>query len=518
MFRKILIANRGEIAVRVIRACREMGIRAVAVFSEVDRASLHVLKADEAYPIGPAPAAESYLRVDKIIEAARQCGADAVHPGYGFLAENPELARACQDAGIAFIGPSAAAMELMGSKTRARQAMQAAGVPLVPGTTAPVETLEEALRVADSLGYPVMVKAAAGGGGKGLRRAAAPEEMPSAFRDARSEAENAFGDSELYLEKCLEKPRHIEVQVLGDLHGNLVHLGERECSIQRRHQKVLEECPSPLVDAAMRQRLGETAVRAARAAGYYNAGTVEFLVDTQRNFYFLEMNTRLQVEHPITELVTGIDLVEQQIRIAAGEKLPFRQEEIAMRGAAMECRVYAEDPANSFFPCPGRIRALEVPSGPGVRDDSGVYAGWTVPVEYDPLISKLCVWGATRREAIARMKRALDEYHVDGIRTNLSFFQTILRFPDFLEARLDTGLIDRLLAHEEQLGPLPGDGSREALEADRQRAAALAAVFHELSTAKNSQGAGEDRQPQPSRWKLAGRRQLLRQPLRGGKP
>ncbi|MBI4459930.1 MAG: acetyl-CoA carboxylase biotin carboxylase subunit [Acidobacteria bacterium] len=516
MFRKILIANRGEIAVRVIRACREMGIRAVAVFSAVDRASLHVLKAEEAYPIGPAPATESYLAVDKIIAAARQSGAEAIHPGYGFLAENPELAGACEDAGLTYIGPSAAAMELMGSKTRSRQAMQAAGVPVVPGTTAPVETLEEALRVADSLGYPVMVKAAAGGGGKGLRQAAAPEEMPAAFRDARSEAANAFGDSEIYIEKYLERPRHIEVQVLGDLQGNLVYLGERECSIQRRHQKVLEECPSLLVDAAMRQQMGETAVRAARAAGYSNAGTVEFLVDAQRNFFFLEMNTRLQVEHPITELVTGIDLVEQQIRIAAGGSLPFRQEEISMRGAAMECRVFAEDPARSFFPCPGLIRALEVPSGPGVRDDSGVYAGWSVPVEYDPLISKLCVWGATRQEVMARMRRALDEYHVDGIRTNLSLFQTILRFPDFLEGRLDTSLLDRLLAHEAQFGPFFSEVFRETLDSDRLRAAALAAVFHERAPAKNAQGSGEH--PQPSRWKLAGRRRLLRQPFRSEKP
>ena len=508
MFNKILIANRGEIAVRIIRACREMGVQVVAVFSEADRKGLHVLKADEAYAIGPAPATESYLRIDKIMDAARKSGAEAIHPGYGFLAENPELARACDAAGIVFIGPSAASMELMGSKTRAREAAMAAGVPVGPGTAGAVANVEEAVRIAQSFGYPVMVKAAAGGGGKGMRFVASPEEMPSAFRDARSEAENAFGDSEVYLEKYLEHPRHIEIQVLGDRHGNVVHLGERECSIQRRHQKVMEESPSPIVDAEMRQRMGEAAVRAASAAGYYNAGTVEFLVDAQRNFYFLEMNTRLQVEHPVTESRTGLDLVKLQIRIAAGEPLPFRQDEIHFRGAALECRIYAEDPDNSFFPCPGLIRSLEVPSGPGVRDDGGVYAGWTVPVEYDPLISKLITWGATREEAIERMRRALDEYHVGGIRTNLSLFQMILRFPDFLEGRLDTGLIDRLLAHESQWGVALGETSREALDLDHRRAAALAAAFHD--TKEKTHGIPPSWTVATSRWKTEGRRQLLR--------
>ncbi|OFV97978.1 MAG: acetyl-CoA carboxylase biotin carboxylase subunit [Acidobacteria bacterium RIFCSPLOWO2_02_FULL_61_28] len=508
MFGKVLIANRGEIAVRVIRACREMGIRAVAVYSEADRKALHVLKADEAYAIGPAAATESYLRIDKIMDVARKSGAEAIHPGYGFLAENPELARACEAAGIVFIGPSATAMELMGSKTRAREAAIAAGVPVVPGTMEGVEDLEEALRIADSVGYPVMVKAAAGGGGKGLRLVRSPEEMPSAFRDARSEAENAFGDSEVYLEKYLKNPRHIEIQVLGDRHGNMVHLGERECSIQRRHQKVMEESPSPIVDEEMRERMGEAAVRAASAAGYYNAGTVEFLVDAQRNFYFLEMNTRLQVEHPVTESRTGLDLVKLQIRIAAGEPLPFRQDEIHFHGAALECRIYAEDPDNSFFPCPGLIRSLEVPSGPGVRDDGGVYAGWTVPVEYDPLLSKLVTWGATRAEAIERMRRALDEYHVGGIRTNLSLFQMILRFPDFLEGRLDTGLIDRLLAHESQWGVALGETSREALDLDHRRAAALAAAFHDAK--QKAHGIPPSGTVDTSRWKTEGRRQLLR--------
>ena len=518
MFQKILIANRGEIAVRVIRACQEMDIRTVAVFSEVDRKCLHVLRADEAYPIGPAPATESYLRVDKILDVARRSGAEAIHPGYGFLAENPALARACGQAGITLIGPSAASIELMGSKTRARQAMQAAGIPIIPGSDSEIADIQEAHRFADAIGYPVLIKAAAGGGGKGMRLVASPEELPSAYRDAHSEAESAFSDSEVYIEKYLETPRHIEVQVLGDRHGNMVHLGERECSIQRRYQKIVEESPSPLVDSAMRQRLGETAVRAARAAGYYNAGTVEFLADANRNFYFLEMNTRLQVEHPVTEMVTGLDLVKQQIRVAAGEKLPFGQEEVLLRGAALECRIYAEDQENSFLPSPGLIRALEVPAGPGVRDDSGVYAGWTVPVEYDPLISKLVTWGATRREAIDRMRRAIGEYCVEGIQTNLGLFQSILRFPDFLEGKLDTGLLDRLLEHKrlehKKIGAGTGDLLTESPEeADRRRAAVLAAVLYAEAQARNAHPDSGNSRPSHNRWKLEGRRSLLRHPL-----
>jgi acetyl-CoA carboxylase, biotin carboxylase subunit len=514
MFQRILVANRGEIAVRILRACREMGIRTVAVFSEVDRTALHVMKADEAYPIGPSPATESYLRIEKILDVARQSGAEAIHPGYGFLSENPELAVACEQAGIVFIGPTANAMEKMGSKTRAREIAAAAGVPVVPGTTQGIATAEQAHAIAASIGYPVMLKAAAGGGGKGLRRVASSEEMIPAFRDARSEAENAFGDGELYIEKYIEKPRHIEIQVLGDSHGNLVHLGERECSIQRRHQKVMEESPSPLVDQALRQRMGEAAVNVARAAGYYNAGTAEFLVDAQRNFYFLEMNARLQVEHPVTEVVTGLDLVKLQIRIAAGEPLPLAQREIQFRGAALECRIYAEDPENNFFPCPGKIRALGTPAGPGVRDDSGIYAGWTVPVEYDPLISKLVTWGANRAEAIERMRRALDEYYVEGIQTNLGFFKTILRYPDFLAGRLDTGLIDRLLSWEQRVEEQSGSSatrlSREALEADRLKAAAVAAALYEIGQARKSQLDGHPAPQNESRWQMEGRRQLMR--------
>src|SRR5690242_3204467 len=366
MFKKILIANRGEIAVRVMRACRELGIPSVAVYSEVDRASLHVRHADEAYFIGPAAATESYLNIEKILEVARRSGADAIHPGYGFLSENPRFARACREAGVKFIGPTAEAMELLGSKTRARRAMERAGVPLVPGSARGLE-FDEAVRVATQVGYPIMLKAAAGGGGKGMRMVRSAEELRSAFDSARSEAERAFGDGEVYIEKLIENPRHIEMQVLADEHGHTVWLGERECSVQRRHQKVIEESPSPIVDADMRRRMGETAVKVAQAAGYTNAGTVEFLVDADKNFYFLEMNTRLQVEHPVTELVTGLDLVHMQLRVAFGEKLALKQEDVRLRGHAMECRIYAEDPDNNFFPSPGKITRLITPSGPGIR-------------------------------------------------------------------------------------------------------------------------------------------------------
>src|SRR6201998_38874 len=445
MFKKILIANRGEIAVRVIRACREMGIQSVAVYSDVDRAALHVRKADEAYHLGPAAAAESYLNIPKILAAAKRSGADAIHPGYGFLSENPRFAHACAEAGVKFIGPTAAAMEMMGRKTRARQHMERAGVPFVPGTSRGVESVEEAARVAETVGYPVMLKAAAGGGGKGMRLVHSVDQLKSALEGAQSEAQRAFGDSEVYIEKAIINPRHIEMQVLADEHGNTVYLGERECSIQRRHQKVLEESPSPIVDAEMRRRMGEVAVRVAQAAGYTNAGTIEFLVDQQKNFYFLEMNTRLQVEHPVTELTTGLDLVHLQIRIASGEKLPFRQEAVRLRGHAIECRIYAEDPDNNFFPSPGKISLLLLPSGPGVRGDGGKYEGWTVPIDYDPLLAKLIGYGADREQAASRLRRALNEYFVGGIKTNISLFRRILSDPDFHAGKLDTGYLDRML-------------------------------------------------------------------------
>ncbi|HYL13223.1 MAG TPA: acetyl-CoA carboxylase biotin carboxylase subunit [Terriglobales bacterium] len=458
MFRKILIANRGEIAVRVIRACRELGITSVAVYSDVDRASLHVRKADEAYHIGPAAASESYLNIPKILDVARRSGAEAIHPGYGFLSENAKFAQACVDAGIKFVGPTAASMEMMGSKTRARQHMEKAGVPFVPGTSRGLQSFAEAEQVAARIGYPVMLKAAAGGGGKGMRLVGSPDELESALQAARSEAQRSFGDSEVYVEKYIVNPRHIEMQILADEHGNCVWLGERECSIQRRHQKVLEESPSPLVDPEMRRRMGEIAVRVAKAANYTNAGTVEFLSDQEKNFYFLEMNTRLQVEHPVTELITGLDLVHLQIRLAAGEKLPFTQDEVHLRGHAMECRIYAEDPDNNYFPSPGKITLLLAPSGPGIRRDSGMYEGWTVPIDYDPLLAKLIGYGTDRQQTIGRLIRALNEYFVGGIKTNISLFRRILNDREFQAGKMDTGYLDRLLALAAEAGP-PQDKS-----------------------------------------------------------
>jgi acetyl-CoA carboxylase biotin carboxylase subunit len=482
MFKKILIANRGEIAVRVIRACHEMGIAAVAVYSEVDRASLHVRKADEAYPIGPASAAESYLNIRKILDVAERSGADAIHPGYGFLSENAKFALACADAGVKFIGPTAAAMDAMGSKTRARQAMERAGVPFVPGTSRGLESLEQAEQVAARIGYPIMLKAAAGGGGKGMRLVHAAEELKSALDGARSEAERAFGDNEVYIEKAILNPRHIEMQVLADEHGNTVYLGERECSLQRRHQKVVEEAPSPIVDREMRRRMGEVAVRVAQTAGYTNAGTVEFLVDQEKNFYFLEMNTRLQVEHPVTELVTGLDLVHLQIHIANGERLPFTQDAVHIRGHAIECRIYAEDPDNNYFPSPGKITLLLLPSGPGIRRDSGMYEGWTVPMDYDPLLAKLIGYGTDREQAIGRLTRALNEYFVGGIKTNISLFRRILSNPDFRAAKLDTGFLDRLLKERVDAVDQPPD-------ADTTNVAVIAAgIFAALGASAASSG------------------------------
>jgi acetyl-CoA carboxylase biotin carboxylase subunit len=522
MFKKILIANRGEIAVRVLRACHEMGIAAVVVYSDVDRAALHVRKADEAYPIGAPAARESYLNIGKILDVAARSGAEAIHPGYGFLSENAKFAQACVDAGVKFIGPTAAAMEAMGSKTRARQAMEKAGVPFVPGTSRGVESFEEAEQVASRIGYPVMLKAAAGGGGKGMRLVSAPEQLKSSLDAARSEAERSFGDSEVYIEKAIVNPRHIEMQVLADEHGNTVYLGERECSLQRRHQKVLEEAPSPIVDPDMRRRMGEVAVRVAQAAHYTNAGTVEFLVDQQKNdqpkndqpkndqeknFYFLEMNTRLQVEHPVTELITGLDLVHLQIRIAAGEKLPFTQDDVSIRGHAIECRIYAEDPDNNYFPSPGKITLLLAPSGPGIRRDSGMYEGWNVPLDYDPLLAKLIGYGTDREQAIARLTRALSEYFVGGIKTNISLFRRILRDADFRVAKLDTGFLDRMLKRPED----------KLLDAKAAEVAAIAAgVFAALGASASAAGERTDgsgalaSDKAESNWKNASRREALR--------
>ena len=497
MFKKILIANRGEIAVRVIRACREMGISPVAVYSEADRGALHVRLADEAYPIGPPPSTQSYLSIARIIDATKRSKAEAVHPGYGFLSENAAFAQACEDAQITFIGPSPKSIALMGSKVESRKAAAHYGVPMVPGTTEPLRDPQEARQVAGSIGYPVMLKASAGGGGKGMRLVESEKEIDDALQLTRAEALSAFGDDAVYLEKFVQQPRHIEIQVLADRHGTAVFLGERECSIQRRHQKVIEECPSPIVDADLRQRMGEAALLVVQAADYTNAGTVEFLVDKNRQFYFLEMNTRLQVEHPVTEMVTGIDLVKEQIRIAAGLPIQFRQQDIVMKGAAIECRIYAEDPENNFFPSPGTIRFLQTPAGPGIRDDSGVYEGWTVPIDYDPLISKLVAWAPTRDRALRRMLRALGEYQVEGIRTNLSFFREILNHPEFKKGEFDTGFIARWL------------GERKASAGPTQVQLDLAVVAAALFDARQDSAPDTPAAPR-SAWKTAARLRGLR--------
>jgi acetyl-CoA carboxylase, biotin carboxylase subunit len=512
MFKKILIANRGEIAVRVIRACREMGIRTVAVYSDVDRAALHVRKSDEAYPIGPAPASDSYLRMDKILDVAKRSGAEAIHPGYGFLSENAKFAQACADAGVKFIGPTPHSMNLMGSKTSARQQMEKAGVPFVPGTSRGLASADEGEQVAERIGYPVMLKAAAGGGGKGMRLVHTRQELRSSLESAQSEAQRSFGDSEVYIEKAIVTPRHIEMQVLADEHGNTVWLGERECSIQRRHQKVLEEAPSPIVDPDMRRRMGDVAVKVAQAANYTNAGTVEFLVDQQKNFYFLEMNTRLQVEHPVTELTTGLDLVHLQIRIASGEKLPFTQSDVAIRGHAIECRIYAEDPDNNYFPSPGKITVLLQPSGPGIRRDSGMYEGWNVPMDYDPLLAKLIGYGTDRQQAIMRLERALYEYFVAGIKTNISLFERILCDADFQAGKLDTGYLDRLLAKGNQvvMSNAPAK-ERATLEMIAAIAVGMFAVLDPAcSASKDKDGNAAGAAMAPSNWKQKGRAEGLR--------
>jgi acetyl-CoA carboxylase, biotin carboxylase subunit len=497
MFRKVLIANRGEIAVRVIRTLREMGIATVAIYSDADRASLHVRMADEAAHVGPAASAESYLRIDRILEAASKHGAEAIHPGYGFLSENAEFAAECEAAGIVFIGPSSDSIRRMGSKTAARRAAIAVGAPVVPGVDHGV-SIDELKAFASQHGYPILLKAVAGGGGKGMRRVDRDADLEAAFRDASSEAERAFRSAEVYVERLIERPRHIEIQILGDRHGNMVHLGERECSIQRRHQKVIEESPSPLIAAypEMRHEMGEAAIRAARAVGYYNAGTVEFLVDSERRFYFLEMNTRLQVEHPITELVTGLDLVRLQVEIAAGARLPFEQSDVRWTGSAVECRIYAEDPYNNFLPYPGKLTRLTRPSGPGIRLDGCVYEGWTVPMEYDPLLAKLAVWAGSRGQAIDRMMRALREYDVGGIRTNIGFFRQILEDPEFRAGHLHTGFIDEFFARQ----------AAADAPADLRTVAALAAALH----AGSRNGNGKTAPATAGRWLEAGRSELLR--------
>jgi len=496
MFKKILIANRGEITCRVIRACREMKIRTVAVYSEADAEALHVRMADEAYFIGAPPSSESYLRWDKIIDVAKKSAAEAVHPGYGFLSENAEFVRQVTKEGITFIGPSPEAMEAMGGKISARKIAIEAGVPVVPGTTEPMKSFEEARGVAGDFGYPVMLKASAGGGGKGMRLVESEDDLKNALEAAQSEAMASFGDDAVYIEKAIMRPRHIEIQVFSDKHGNHVHLGERECSIQRRHQKVIEECPSPIDSAELRAAMGAAAVKVARAVDYVGAGTVEFLVsDLDKSFYYLEMNTRLQVEHPVTEMVTGIDLVREQIRVAWGEKLSFTQADIKMNGHAIECRVYAEDPENNFLPSPGRITRLKLPQGSGVRDDGGIYEGSEISIYYDPMISKFAVYGRTRMEAIDRLRRALQEYEIGGIKTTLPFFRAVVEDKEFIEGKLDTGFIPRFNERRK---------AKEISEISRDLAIIAAALGFSQKT-KTAASENNLQNSKPSRWVSNGR-------------
>ncbi|MFZ4411639.1 MAG: acetyl-CoA carboxylase biotin carboxylase subunit [Bacteroidales bacterium] len=442
MIKKLLVANRGEIAVRVMRSCKELDIKTVAVFSDADRKAKHVRYADEAYYIGASPSSESYLRMDKIIEVAKRSGADAIHPGYGFLSENADFSQLCEDEGIIFIGPSPYAIHTMGDKITARQTMMAAGVPVVPGTKEKITSETRALEIIREIGFPVMIKASAGGGGKGMRMVKEEKELISAIRGARSEAKSAFGDDAVYIEKYISSPHHIEFQILADKLGHTIHLCERECSVQRRHQKVVEETPSPLMTAELREKMGKAAVAAAKAVNYYGAGTIEFLVDDDLNYYFLEMNTRLQVEHPITERVVGVDIVREQINIANGLPLTYQQEQIVQRGHSIECRIYAEDPDNNFMPSPGTIKEIVEPLGLGVRTDGYMYEGFEIPIFYDPMISKLIVWGESRHEAIARMKRALDEYKISGVKTSLAFLRSIMETPAFVDGKYNTHFIE----------------------------------------------------------------------------
>ncbi|NOY98766.1 MAG: acetyl-CoA carboxylase biotin carboxylase subunit [Chloroflexi bacterium] len=496
MFNKVLIANRGEIAVRILRACRELGIETVAVYSEADRQALHVRYADEAYLLGPAPSSESYLRGDKIIEIAKKCGAGAIHPGYGFLAERADFAEAVIAAELEFIGPKPSAIAAMGDKAIARATVTKAGVPVVPGTEG-VGNLsdEELLAIAPKISFPLLIKATAGGGGKGMREVRTLEEMPGLITSARREAKAAFGDDNVYLEKLIEGAHHIEIQILADRHGNVLHLNERECSLQRRHQKLLEESPSPFADDDLRRRMGAVAVKAAQAVDYVNAGTIEFLVDKDKNFYFLEMNTRLQVEHPVTELVTGVDIVKEQIRITRGRPLGYTQDDIHMTGAAIECRINAEDPYNGFMPSTGKISHIIMPSGPGVRVDTGVYPGFTITPYYDPMIAKLLVWGETRGQAILRMRRALEEYRIVGVRTNIPFHQTMMDSHRFMGGQYDTRFVEERF-------------SMEAIEEGKEIHPDIAAIMATLVAHQQTQRAAHvvrRGERDTSNWKWVGR-------------
>jgi acetyl-CoA carboxylase biotin carboxylase subunit len=485
MFKKVLIANRGEIALRIIRTCQEMGLLAVAVYSEADRLAPHVIESDESVFLGGSEPSESYLNIEKLIAAAKSTGAEAIHPGYGFLAENPDFAEACEVSGLTFIGPPSHVIRNLGNKTVARRVMKEAGIPVIPGMLEPSKEPGKLIAQGEKLGYPLFVKAVAGGGGKGMRIVTDRRSMEEACVSAMGEAEKAFGNGDLYLEKRLESPRHVEFQILSDKQGNVIHLFERECSIQRRHQKIIEETPSPALDPALREAMGKAAVSAARAAGYVNAGTVEFLLDSSGRFYFLEVNTRLQVEHPITEETTGLDLVRLQMEIAAGSTLPFRQEEIMPRGHAIECRIYAEDPENRFYPSPGLVLLHREPSGPGIRNDCGVYEGFRIPVEYDPIIGKLVVTAGTREFARNRMIRALERYALVGVRTTIPFLIDVLKSPEFVEGRTHTGLVDEHF----------GRWTRNMEDADL---AIMAYVIDELSPSRKTQaGAGEAGVPTP---------------------
>ncbi|MGI9534916.1 MAG: acetyl-CoA carboxylase biotin carboxylase subunit [Thermodesulfobacteriota bacterium] len=491
MFEKILIANRGEIAVRIIRACKELGAKTVAVYSDADRNSQHVALADEAYNIGPPKPAESYLVKEKIIEVAKNSGAQAIHPGFGFLSENDSFAELCEKEGIVFIGPSAEAIRLMGDKITARKIAKDAKVPLVPGSDGAVSDVE-ASRVAGKIGYPVMIKASAGGGGKGMRLVREEGEFESSLRMAKSEAFSAFGDDSIFVERYIEQPRHIEIQILADSHGKVLHLFERECSIQRRHQKVIEEAPSAFITAKTRKKMGETAVKIAEAVKYKGAGTVEFIMDQKQNFYFLKMNTRIQVEHPVTEMITGIDIVKWMIRVAYGENLPFKQNDIKINGHALECRVYAEDPATNFMPSPGPLYYVKSPSGPGIRDDSSIYSGYEVTSFYDPMLSKLITWGETREDAVNKMVSALKEYIVLGVRTNLGFLIRVMQEEEFKSAAIDTAYIDR---HPELL---------KSDSEDVRPALIAAAIAMENSTVESNNI--NDKSGSASNWKLLSRR------------
>ena len=484
--RKVLIANRGEIAVRIARACHEMGITSVVVFSQADRSSKHVRYADEAYEIGPPPSSESYLVIPRIMEVARKAGCQAVHPGYGFLAENPDLPAACREEGLIFIGPQEESMSLLGNKTRARTVMDRAGIPIIPGTLQPLETVEQAYVEAETCGYPVLLKAAAGGGGKGVRVVHSREELPAALRRSRSEALSSFGNDDVYLEKYLVSPRHVEIQILADGHGNAVHLNERECSVQRRYQKLVEESPCCIVDGDLRERMGGDAIAAVKASDYVNAGTVEFLVDSDGSYYFLEVNARLQVEHPVTEMITGMDLVKEQIRVAMGNELSFSQDDVGINGAAIECRISAEDPV-TFMPSVGKIRELVEPSGPGIRVESGIYSGCEVSVYYDPLLAKVIAWGGTRDEAISRMLRALDEYKIKGVKTTIPFHRKVLTREDFRSGNYDTGIVPKVELTE----------TTHHIEAAAIAATVVAMDDEKVDFVKGSE--------ETDRWKLSGR-------------